>query len=253
MKPLVTVITASTAKPYLKRCIESVVNQSYTNVRHLIFIDGEEAQDRLDDDYLLSHAVINPKVDIVSLPFSIGKDRWNGHRMYGAGTYIADGDYVIFLDDDNTLDKEHILQCYNALQDSGIEEGKPRWSYSLRKIVDIDGNFLCNDDCESLGNWASVCHPQDYFVDVNCYFLPKNMAVWVSPIWYRKFREPGQPEVDRLLCHKLRSAVAGTCTGYYSINYAVASNSQLSVRPEFFENGNKMMSDRYNGVYPWRK
>jgi len=28
------------------------------------------------------------------LPYSIGKDRWNGHRIYGAGTYIADGDYL---------------------------------------------------------------------------------------------------------------------------------------------------------------
>jgi glycosyltransferase involved in cell wall biosynthesis len=251
MKPLITVLTGTTGRKELQRNIESVAKQTYDNIRHLVFVDGEEAQERIENNYSLCAAIDKYKVDIINLPFSIGNNRWNSHRHYGAGTYIADGEYVTFLDDDNTLDPEHLLQCYNALNAATITS--PTWSYSLRKIVTTEGEFLCNDDCESLGNWASVIHPQDFFVDVNCYFLPKLLAVYVSPIWYRKFREPGQPEVDRMLCHHLRSVVPGICTGQYSVNYAVASNSQLSVKPEFFEQGNAEMLKRYNGVLPWVK
>ena len=43
----------------------------------------------------------------------------------------------------------------------------------MRNIVDGEHRFLCRDDCESLGKWPSVLHPEDLFIDVNCYFLPK--------------------------------------------------------------------------------
>lgn len=247
-KPLVTVITATTGKPSLRKCVESVKKQTYGNVQHLIFVDGEEATERLENDFLTMAAIRDAKCEVVNLPYSIGKDRWNGHRMYGAGTYIADGDFVTFLDDDNTLDPEHIQNCYYAYTSN---PAAIKWSYSLRKIVNVEGDFLCNDDCESLGNWASVCGATDFFIDVNCYFLPKTLAIYVTPIWYRKFREPGQPEVDRMLCANLRNIVPGICTKQYSVNYAVASNAALSVKPEFFVNGNAEMRRRYGGALPW--
>lgn len=246
--PKVTVVTATTGRPELLRCIKSVHEQSYPNIQHLVVADGEVSSD-LTQDLLFASCY---DVDLINLPVSIGKDRWNGHRIYGAGTYIADGDFVIYLDDDNTLDPDHIQRCYEVYANH-FTGRVSSWVYSLRKIVDISGNYLCNDDCESLGNWPSVININDFFIDVNCYFLPKLMAVQISPIWYRKFREPGQPEVDRVLCQVLRSIGTGICTGEYSVNYAVASNAALSVKPEFFIQGNAEMLRRYNGSLPWKK
>ena len=50
------------------------------------------------------------------LPYSTGKDRFNGHRIYGAGTYLSKGDFLIFLDDDNSLEPNHVEECVKTIQ-----------------------------------------------------------------------------------------------------------------------------------------
>ncbi len=244
----VTIVTATTGRPELKQCIESVAKQTHQDIQHLIFVDGLGASLRLKsltDAYAPSSIDF---VDFIHLPYQVGNNRWNAHRMYGAAAYFAEGDFIIFLDDDNTLDPTHVKDCLK------VTESGATWAYSLRKIVGRGGEFLCNDDCESLGKWPSVIHKEDYFVDVNCYFLPKMLAIQISPLWYRKFREPGQPEVDRVLCHGLRQIAPNYESTYkYTVNYLVASNSELSVKPDFFEYGNAEMIKRYNGVLPWHK
>lgn len=247
----VTVITATTGNPLLLKCIQSVGQQTHSDVQHLIFVDGDrpDAVDIINKAKLMydTYRKSNPhQLDIVQLPYSIGKDRWNGHRIYAAGSYVAEGDYVMFLDDDNSIDPTHIESCLAAIVAKD-------WVYSFRKIQDKDGNFLCNDDCESLGNWASILHPQDYFVDVNCFFLRRNLAVGISPLWFRKFREPGQPEIDRVLTAALRgNNLKFDSTYQYTVNYTVG-NTPNSVQKEFFERGNAEMLRRYNNKLPWKR
>ncbi len=184
---------------------------------------------------------------MIQLPYSVGKNRFNGHRMYGAGTYLADGAVLGFLDDDNYLDPEHTTSLLNVLQ-SGSQ-----WAYSLRKITGKEKNVICLDDCESLGRWPTVIHPEDFLIDVNCYFLPRGLALQVSPIWYRQAREQGVMEVDRMLIQVLKQIAPNFETsGKYSVNYTVG-NTQNSVQGEFFLRGNSEMLRRYKGVLPWKK
>jgi hypothetical protein len=42
------------------------------------------------------------------------------------------------------------------------------------------------------------------------------------------------------------------CTGEYTTCYRV-DGGKGSVNAEFFENGNKVMNEKYNGSYPWRQ
>lgn len=245
---LVSVVTASTGKSLLERCMLSVQQQTHHNVQHLTFSDGPQAWQGVADAWAkVGCKPSGYRNDVVELPYSVGKDRWNGHRQYGAGTYLADGDYIMFLDDDNYLEEDHIEKCLEVIKAGNT------WAYSLRNVVDDKGTFICKDDCESLGKWASIIHPDDYFVDVNCYFLPRHLAVTISPLWFCKFREPGQPEIDRKLAHALRQLAPKFDSSYdYTVNYTVG-NTNLSVQREFFENGNKIMLERHNGVLPWKK
>ena len=239
MKPLVTVITPTTGAHYLRQAIESVQHQTYSRIQHLVVVDGEHPKAiPILQDY--------PHLDVIKLPYATGVDRFNGHRIYGASIYLARGDYICFLDEDNWFDPNHIESLVNLTTENS-------WSYSLRKIVDSDGKYICNDDCESLGMWPSFLNEQDYFVDVGCFFLPKAFALQTSPIWYRKAREPNVPEVDRYLTAVLRNNNL-TCqtNGLYTLNYR-AGNTALSVQSSFFMHGNKIMEQRYNGELPWKK
>lgn len=243
----VTVLTATTGNPLLYKNIESVRNQTHKDIQHLIIVDGK---DRWENCYDIFSRVKFPNGDnenCLMLPYSIGKDRWNGHRIYAAGTYMAEGDYIIFLDDDNAIEPTHIEDCLNV-----IKQGND-WAYSFRNIVDKEHNFLCQDNCESLGKWASVLHPQDFFIDVNCFFIPKLLAVRITPLWYRKFREPGQPEIDRVLSNAFMQLAPKFHTTYnYTVKYTVGNTSN-SVQKEFFDRGNAEMLRRYNNKLPWKK
>ena len=42
------------------------------------------------------------------------------------------------------------------------------------------------------------------------------------------------------------------CTKNYTVNY-MAGNTERSVKPEFFLQGNNVMLQRYNGKLPWKE
>jgi glycosyltransferase involved in cell wall biosynthesis len=238
MNPLVTIIIPTIGTRYLPQAADSAINQIYKNIQVLIVADGPKVDleqiQRLD------------KVDVIRLPYNTGADGYNGHRIYGACTYLAKGEYLCFLDEDNWLDPTHVESLVEVVAKGNV------WAFSLRKIVDQDGEFVCTDDCESLGKWESCLG--DYFVDVGCYFLSRQVAIQLTPIWYRRSRHPDeQPEVDRRISQILRhNKLTCDTNGQYTLNYR-AGNTARSVRKEFFLKGNATMSKKHGGQYPWRK
>ena len=247
----VSVITPTTGNQFLKECIESVRNQTYTNIEHIVVVDGKSRWEQTEPILLKASF---PREEssgdrLLVLPYPTGTDRYNGHRVYGGTTYFADGEYHLWLDDDNVLEPDHIEKLVKLVQEKNLD-----WAYSLRKIIDKDGNVLCLDDCESLGMWASILHAQDFFVDVNCYFVKKQVAVQITPVWYRKFREPGQMEIDRAIAAVLmhpNNKLKFDSTRDYTVRYRVG-NTGLSVQAEFFLKGNEAMLQRHNGKLPWK-
>lgn len=237
--PRVTVITPTTGAPCVFKALESVRAQTLSNVQHLLVIDGPR-------DFPLHRLDAFPQVQVLQLPYAVGTDRFLGHRMYGASTYLARGEYIAFLDEDNTYEPQHL-----ASLDRVVRSGHD-WAYSLRTIRDTQGQLLCLDDCESLGQWPSVLGPEDYFIDVSCFYLPLRAALAITPLWYRRARQPGVMEVDRAITRFLRSKFPKfDCNYEYTLNYLTGNNPQ-SVKTEFFLHGNQHMLQRYQGNLPWK-
>lgn len=240
MKPLVTIITPTTGSMQLYDAVFSVEKQTYDNIQHLVVVDGPKGYANAVEICEGSNA------DMIQLPYATGIDQYNGHRIYGAMTFLAKGEYLLFLDEDNWFEPNHVESMIEQIRNGN------QWAYSLRKIVDQEGNYICNDDCESLGKWSSIIN--DNFIDLNCYMIHKKDALHFAPLWYRRARHPlDQPEVDRLLsAFMMQNFTRFDTTGLYTVNYRVASRAD-SVQDSFFIKGNEAMKNKMNGEYPWRK
>jgi glycosyltransferase involved in cell wall biosynthesis len=238
----VAVITPTIGTDYLDKNLESVAKQTYKNVKHIVVADGPEYESNIKK---ISKKY--PNIKLLCLPENTGAGGYNGHRIYGSVPYLIDADYFIFLDEDNYIDENHVENLTKVIPGND-------WAFSLRKIIDKSNNYICNDDCESLGLWHTCLSENEFFVDVNCYFLSKRITIQTAPIWYRRNRHPDeQPEVDRLLIHVLRqNKLKYVTTGEYTLNYRVG-NTFRSVQKEFFINGNEYMKQKYKGEFPWKK
>ena len=242
MSKKVTIITPTTGSNYLDINLNSVSKQTYDNIEHLVVVDGPNYWDKANN-------VLNNYEDktVMYLQENTGADQYNGHRIYGAMPYLVNSDYVIFLDEDNYIEPTHIESLIKVAENND-------WAFSLRQIVDKEGKYICNDDCENLGKWPTCLSEKELFVDVGAYFLPTKIAVQVSPIWYRRARHPEeQPEVDRLLIQVLLDyGFSYDTNGEYTLNYRVGNRAD-SVQADFFLWGNSKMQQKYNGNFPWRK
>jgi glycosyltransferase involved in cell wall biosynthesis len=245
----VSVITATTGNARLADCIESVRNQTYKNIEHVVVVDGRSRWESVSEilDALEFPNGINEHV--IVLPHPTGLNRFNGHRIYGGFSFLASGDYIAWLDDDNEFTPNHIESLAKI-----TEEKKLDWAYSLRQIVDSEGKFICNDDCENLGKYKSVIN--DHFVDVSCFFVRRELAVNIAPVWYRQARPPqGVMEVDRALTAVLmheQNKLKFDTNNDYTVKYRVGSTG-ISVQADFFINGNAEMLKRYAGKLPWKQ
>ena len=230
----VAVITPTIASKALQTCIDSVKNQTYSDIIHYVFIDGSQyktvANLALEDV---------PKVSRVILEDNVGQG-WYGHRVYAACSFLVNADAICYLDEDNWFEPNHVEKLVSKLQ-----EGNP-WAYSLRKIVDKDGNFLCEDNCESLGKWPVYFNKDQYHIDTSSFIVRREVALRVGHAWY------GQWGADRQFFNALKSNYPNFgCTHEHSLNYRLDGNPK-SVTAEFFENGNAENAKQYPNGYPWK-
>jgi hypothetical protein len=232
-----TVIIATTGVPELKSAIKSVLEQTYPTKCYVVS-DGIKNHSRTR--MIVEDFSDRKNIETCYLPINVGADGFYGHRVYAAFTHLIDTEYVLYLDHDNMLDKDHVQTCIDL-----IEKDKLDWCYSLRKIIDKEGNYLCNDDCESLGKWPT--YHGVHLTDTNTFCIKTEVAIKLCQVWHMKWG------ADRVFPSAMSQHFPNfDCTGKYTSNYRVDGNPG-SVNKEFFENGNKIMTERYNGVFPWRK
>ena len=233
-----TVIIPTTGSRELELSLNSVLNQSYYTQLYLV-VDGGEYVDKVNN-ILNRSKLLDHDIKLCVLPQNVGANGFYGHRVYAAFTHLINTDYVLYLDQDCWFEPNHVESLVNTIEQNNID-----WSYSLRKIVDSEGNYICNDDCESIGLWAP--YAQYNHIDTNCYCIKTSIATKVASVWHGGW---GQ---DRVFFNTLFQHFRNVrCTGEYTVNYRLGGN-EGSVKSEFFLLGNKVVEQRYNGVYPWRK
>jgi glycosyltransferase involved in cell wall biosynthesis len=230
----VAVVTPTIGKPELIDCLRSVEKQTYKDLTHYVFVDGKEHQNKVHD--LIQGFT---KVKTVELEENIGKG-WYGHRVYSACSFLVNADIIVYLDEDNWFEPCHVEKLVNK-----INEGND-WVYSLRKIYDKSGTFLCEDNCESLGKWPVYFNDNVFHIDTSSFAIRRDVAVRIGHAWY------GQWGADRQFFGALKSNFPKfDCTNVHTMCYRLDGNPN-SVTKEFFDNGNQINQQKYNNDFPWK-
>jgi len=188
------------------------------------------------------------RVRITRAPYNTGAKGFYGHRIYAAYPHLVDADYVFFLDEDNWFEPNHVKTLVN-----NIEEKKYDWAYSLRNIYTKEGEFVVEDNCESIGRWPIFFtqdkEQKDYLVDTSSYAFRREFLIQVCNHWHSGWG--GDRRFLKILTQQFKHDNYGT-TGQHTLNYRLDDNINKKYGDiSFFANGNEQVKQFYNGVYPW--
>ena len=227
-KPRIMVITPTTGKSTVVKAVKSVANQTI-KTEHLLVLDGSSVETTLPLSF-------DGSFDFITLPENVGADGWYGHRVYAAMPLMVNADYILFLDEDNWFEPNHVETMINKIKSKDL-----MWAYSLRRINDESGQYVCDDDCESLGRYPTVYDSTLNFVDTNCYCFRREYLVTVAHSFY------GQWGADRPFYKSASTNLPSFgCTGEATVNYRAPERLF-----EMFREGNKLMKQAYK-ILPWR-
>lgn len=186
----VAVVTSTIGRAELERAIVSVQQQSYP-CKHYVFVDGEQYFDKvkpLQAKY--------PDVIFTFLPMNTGADGWTNSSINAIAPFLIKEEIMCYLDDDNWYDSNHvqnIVNGFNSYENVGVV-------YNLRRFVTENGQYLCDDNTESLGFWGfrqinypfefnqitadlySFMHRQGH-VDTNCLAMTLQTAQALAHYW----------------------------------------------------------------------
>ncbi|MEY4263454.1 MAG: hypothetical protein RL373_22 [Pseudomonadota bacterium] len=220
------VITPTTGKDTVFKAIQSVKDQTMTT-EHLVVLDGVQKANEYIPKGLLK---------VIELPENVGGNGWYGHRVYAAMPLLVNADYILFLDEDNWFEPNHVETMINKIKSKDL-----MWAYSLRRICDEDGEYIRDDDCESLGRWPTFYDHTLNFVDTNCYCFRREYLVSISHTFY------GQWGADRPFYTAASTKLpAFGCTGLATVNYRAPARLH-----NMFKEGNEAMKVSYQSL-PWR-
>jgi glycosyltransferase involved in cell wall biosynthesis len=240
----VTVITPTIGSKKLLDAITSVATQSY-KCNHMIVIDGPEfVEDVLGIIDITKMMDPKPNIQVVVSPENTGANGFNGQRIYAAYPHLINSDYILFLDEDNWYEPDHVATLIGTIERDNLD-----FAYSLRKIFDVNKNYLIDDNCESLGKWPIFFthdNPQ-FLIDTSSYcftkkFIQKTCHLWHSGAW-------GE---DRRYYYSVKDHAKYNTSGKHTLCYRLEGNPK-SVTEDFFKQGNQTQQQHYKGNFPWLK
>ena len=242
----VTVVTPTIGSPKLQDALDSVEKQTYKHIKHLIVVDGKEYANGVFEQVGLPP---KDKVKVLILPENTGKvgdQSFYGHRIYAGIPHLLNSDYILFLDEDNWYQPDHVETLVNTIEQNGLD-----FAYSLRQIYNPDKEYLCDDNCESLGKWpifASRNSPygDQFLIDTSSFCWKKEFLQKTCHYWHAGWGG------DRQYLYAVKDRSKYDTSGKHTLCYRLDGNPN-SVNKEFFDAGNKINEQYYEGKFPWLK
>jgi GT2 family glycosyltransferase len=241
IEPSVAVIVPTVGTDKLEKCLESIQSQTYGNLATILVADGVSVQNAEYIYRLLDMSVFTKEQQVIWLPYNTGGDGYYGHRIYASVPHVLDHEFILFLDEDNWYEPDHVESIIQTFQ----ENPAAQFVHSLRNICSEGAEFICRDDCESLGSHHVWWNETEHLIDTSTYAFQRDFIQQTCGLWHSKWGG------DRKFFYSVRGTPFA-CTGKYTLNYRLDGNPK-SVKKEFFLEGNEVMRKKYDGVFPWAK
>lgn len=139
-KPLVSIIITTYKRPkYLVRAIESVLNQTYTNIEVLVVDDNDP-----DTEYReYTEELMEQFSDIDKVKYIKHEYNKNGAAARNTGIFEAKGKYVTFLDDDDEYRFDKVAKQVDRLEKSNFNAVYCGWNREgIDETPTLEGNLL---------------------------------------------------------------------------------------------------------------
>ncbi len=116
-KALITVITLSYYSPDLLGCIDSVLEQTYSNIQYIIVDDGT---DNFDSEAMNEYIARNQKGNIKDVIIVVNEENQGIVKAFNIGLKLAKGEIIFNVaGDDQFVDKDVLSDWVNAFKTSG--------------------------------------------------------------------------------------------------------------------------------------
>lgn len=236
----VTIITPTIGSDKLIDAVDSVKNQTYKSIKHLVVIDGPDYFNKV-----IRMIQGSDKLQITVSPENTGGKGFYGHRIYAAYPHLVSSDYIFFLDEDNWYSPDHVKTLVQTIEEQSLD-----FAYSLRSIHNPDKSFAVDDNCEALGKWpiyfTNEQEEKHYLVDTSSYAFDRNFLIQACQMWHSGWGG------DRRFFNLVKDRAKHNTSGKRTLRYRLDGNPG-SVTADFFQKGNEYYNNFYKGEYPWLK
>ncbi len=138
---------------YLRKCLDSIINQTYKNVEIIIVDDGStDGCGAICDEYAKKDSRVNV----------LHKTNGGVSSARNLGIYEAGGEYICFVDGDDWLELDYFAEVVQVLK-----EERPVLLLNNTVKEDDDGNITCEYSPSQISRWdaeaafyeiANACH-----------------------------------------------------------------------------------------------
>lgn len=235
----VAVITSSIGRKELRDCMESVRKQTHA-CKHFVYVNGPQWHDAARQtikDFPEANA------------FYLTEETGDGglgpscSHVFAAAPYLTTAEWIFYLNDDDFFDPNHVESIMKL-----VDEHNLKWAYSLRKFVDMNGNFICDDDWNSLGHWPCLGEPDQFLVDNSCFAVHRSLATRLGIAWTAM---PFYSDRCFLMALKETKEPYG-CNGLSTTNYRIGLGSAQGT-PETYLQSAECVRKAFPDGFPWRE
>ncbi len=152
---------------YLKRAIDSIINQSYSNLEIILVDDGSpDGCGKICDDY----ALLDCRIKVIH------KENGGLSDARNAGLDIATGEYIAFVDSDDYIAKDYVQTLFDALNEHDGDVAMCSYAvtaslkyddsiFHIQEGTCTDGSLEVCDRKTLLSNLYDANHPDaTYFI-----------------------------------------------------------------------------------------